>query len=198
MISHIWGTIIANDDAHSLWTIRLEGAAFAVDVYRSQDATLKASVGDVIHAHTQMIIREDAWSLYAFLSADEKMVFEKLRSVKGIGPKTAIEILGAGVEAVHRAICDGDVSLLTSIKGLGRKTAERAVLELQEIMQVLPLSSIRTSGKSTDRSVSQEAIDGLIALGFKERDIRVGLQSAPADIQSDTEALIRWYLREAR
>jgi holliday junction DNA helicase RuvA len=115
-----------------------------------------------LHIHTH--VREDAFSLYGFLRAGEKQLFEKLLTVSGIGPKLAITILsGMAAEEMVAAIRGGDVARLTRIPGIGKKTAERMVLELRD---KLPAAGTAEASAAQASPVEEDVISALVNLGY--------------------------------
>jgi holliday junction DNA helicase RuvA len=120
--------------------------------------------------HVCTILRENALDLYGFLDRDEKALFELLLTVTGIGPRTALNILsGISPSGFHRAILENDLSKLTTIPGVGKKSAERIVLELRERVQKMSLFASTTPQKSTRASLEEDLVSSLVNLGYKER-----------------------------
>lgn len=149
--------------------------------------------GESITLHTHFHVREQEMSLYGFLEKSELQLFQKLIGVSGIGPRTALEILVAGGAAVHAAIVSGDVAFLCSVKGIGKKTAERAILELRE-----KLSDISFSASSREKiplSRSSEVLDVLQGLGWSKTVIENTLQECPKDLKQ-AEEIVRWFLTQ--
>ena len=106
-------------------------------------------VGHPVTLRIRTVVREDAFDLYGFLSRPEEELFLLLTSVSHVGPKLAINVLsGLEVEELTSAIARGDVARLTKIHGVGKKTAERLVLELKEKVKLLVLDGVPTSGKT--------------------------------------------------
>lgn len=135
-------------------------------------------VGDKVNIYTYLAVREDAMDLYGFADINELDAFKLLISVSGIGPKAAIAILSE-LTPDRLAICiaSGDAKAITKAQGVGKKTAERVVLELKDKMAsissgdtALAVSSISTVG---DSSVAAEAVEALVALGYSQSDASV-------------------------
>lgn len=122
----------------------------------------------VLHIHTH--VREDAISLYGFFTEDERDVFELMISITGIGPKLAVNIL-SGISAAEwvRAVAAEDLKRLTGIPGVGRKTAERMILELKEKAGKLGLAAVPpgTAAARTGDQVKDDALSALVNLGYK-------------------------------
>ncbi len=173
--------------------IILEAAAFRFSLSCPQPVIDTATVGKEISLFTHLNVREDDLSLFGFLSKRQLILFQHLISVSGIGPKIALEILSVGEDSVQHAIANEDVSFLCNIKGIGKKTAERAILELREKMNVLtPLDSSQSSPPK-GKIATEEAISALEGLGWKTSEIRKGLQDAPKNL-SEAEEIIKWFL----
>ena len=121
---------------------------------------------------TYMQVREDDISLYGFYDASEKVLFEKLILVSGIGPKMAISILSCGTpEILSQAIVSGNVKLLSGIKGLGKKTAERICLELKDKIEASNFESTGAQGVVKIKTeASDEAVMALVSLGLSKND----------------------------
>lgn len=116
--------------------------------------------------HTYLHVREDVLRLYGFVTEDERRIFSSLLSVQGVGPGTAIAILnGIPVDEFRHAVANDDLNVLSRAKGIGRKTAQRIVLELRREMerQLVELPTTGTSGAAT----SSDAVAAMLALGYK-------------------------------
>lgn len=138
---------------------------------------------------THYHVREDTAALYGFLHLSELDLFEKLIGISGIGPKGAMGVLGmAPVDTLKKAIASGDTSYLTRVSGIGRKIAEKIVLELKD----------KLAGKNAlaDPALQEEAdaIDALIALGYSQREARDALARVPDDV-TDARARIKGALK---
>src|SRR5512139_1456341 len=144
MIGRIKGLLAARDESSIL--VDVGGVGYEVEATAAACAALPA-VGEHVVLFTHLVIREDAHSLYGFQSQGERNLFRSLIKVSGIGPKLALTIL-SGIETHEFARCvrDGDLARLTALPGIGRKTAERLVVELKdriEKMIVLPVAPQR-------------------------------------------------------
>jgi Holliday junction DNA helicase RuvA len=130
-------------------------------------------------------VREDALSLYGFASAEEKFAFEKLISISGIGPTLAQKILsGIAAPDLAEAVAHGDVRKLSSIPGVGRKTADRICLELRDKL-LLPEAARETP--SARLSVDDDVHSALVNLGYKTKDADVALEAARTEVGSEAE-----------
>lgn len=143
-----------------------------------------------IHEH----IREDAHDLFGFTSLDTKKLFEQLLSVKNVGPKVALAVLGIGSATVVRsAIAAGDVKLLQTAKGVGKRAAEQMVVELRDKVGLAPGSDAENIVNRGGVNVSDEATQALIALGYSDTDAVTALQDI--DPALPTEERIRLALK---
>ena len=149
---------------------------------------------------THLVVREDAHTLYAFAQAAERSLFRDLIRVSGIGPRLALLILsGMSVEVFSRCIHEGDTAALSKLPGIGKKTAERLVLEMRDRSSALqrPAAHLHASAgqtSSADSSPVEEAISALVALGYKLPDATRMVQSLDsAGLRS--EELIRQALQ---
>ena len=129
------------------------------------------SVGERVKILTYMAVREDGVFLFGFSSQEEKDLFLKLITVSGIGPKVAISILsGLSISSLITAIITEDVRLISQIKGLGKKTAERICLELKDKISPLGVNSEEIMMAEVNEDVVQMATDTLVALGINKND----------------------------
>jgi holliday junction DNA helicase RuvA len=139
----------------------------------------------LVHTH----VREDQFSLYGFLTAREKQCFELLLSASGVGPSLALKILsGMGLEQLIPAIRKGDLAQLVRIPGVGRKTAERVVLELRDKLAVI---DVPEAGKPATRSqLESDVASALVNLGYDERSVEHAIEKSRAG-SADFEDLLR-------
>jgi len=154
-----------------------------------------ASLGD-LHAEVTLLIymhvREDALALYGFLSAREKHLFELLLGASGVGPTLALKILsGMNVEELVPAIRTGDLARLTKIPGVGRKTAERMVVELRDKLESVATEAEKTA-PSSPAGVEADVKSALLNLGYDERTADAALAKAKRETDtSNFEKLLR-------
>jgi Holliday junction DNA helicase RuvA len=153
------------------------GVGYLVQVPFSTFAALgelHTEVSLLIHTH----VREDALVLYGFVSAREKHFFELLLSASGVGPSLAVKILsGMSVEELVPAIRGSDLGRLTKIPGVGRKTAERMVVELKDKLDAVSVESVERPAPSSPAGVEADVVSALVNLGY---DARVAEQAAEA------------------
>ncbi|NLZ25382.1 MAG: Holliday junction branch migration protein RuvA [Clostridiales bacterium] len=153
--------------------------------------------GSQVKLYTYLHVKEDVFALYGFMTLEEKSLFEKLISVSGIGPKMAMQALG-GYNAASLAsmIASGDIASLCKIKGLGRKTAERIVLELQETINAEIAQA--PSAEETEITLDgEEAVFALISLGLKKSEAQRAVKEAMKAV-SGTENIVAYVLRNLK
>jgi Holliday junction DNA helicase RuvA len=163
MIAHLRGKLLAKHPNQAI--VETGGVGYDVTITVPTFSDLPGVGGEVaLHVHTH--VREDALALYGFLRSAEKQLFEKLITVSGIGPKLAITILsGMAADEMVAAIRGNDVARLTRIPGIGKKTAERMVLELRD---KLPVGGGEvTSAASVVSATEEDVISALVNLGYQ-------------------------------
>ena len=182
MIATIRGKILQKNPPQVV--VECGGLGYEIDVPMSTFYNLP-NIGEEVFLETVMIVREDAQLLYGFLTAQEKSVFRQ--KVSGIGPRISLAMLSSmSAEDIGNAIANNEVGLLTMVPGIGKKTAERLVLELKDKMVVTSVPTVS--------SVQTEVIQALVALGFSEREARGAAKNVPAD--ADASEGIRLCLRQ--
>ena len=159
------------------------------------------ATGETVSLFTHLVVREDAHILYGFGSEGERRLFRGLLKVSGVGPKIALGVLsGASVEDFLRIVEAEDVAMLTRIPGIGRKTAERVIIEMrdsvQKLKQTAPGGVHSAAALGAAPSAQSEAFSALIALGYKPPEVARLLKSADEPGLSTTE-IIRRALKSA-
>ncbi len=181
MIGYLEGKILHKDERALILLVNGTGYIVAV----TPPTLLNAPLGETLSLWTHLAVREDALDLYGFMHKDELVLFRLLIGVSGIGPKSALNVLAlADVSTLARAIASGDGSYLIKVSGIGKKTAEKIVLELKEKM-----SAFATDDGDVPHAET-EALDALEALGYSPRDTRE-LVRVLAKEHTTTEAIIR-------
>lgn len=149
--------------------------------------------GETVTLHTHMVVREDAQLLYGFYSQSERLMFRNLIKISGVGPKLAITILsGISAEEFSRCIIEGDSKALTRLPGVGKKTAERLVVELKDRLEKedsikLPGVAVKTDAQT---SPVNDAVSALISLGYKAQQASQMIRALDVEGKS-TEEIIR-------
>jgi len=153
-------------------------------------------VGQEVHLLTHLVVREDAHVLYAFATEDERRLFRSLIKVSGVGPKIALALLsGISVAAFAQCVQSQDITALTRVPGIGRKTAERLVVEMRDRI-TRPEAASGTLAVSDGANPETEAYGALIALGYRPAEATRLLKAAGPGTHS-TEELIRRALQGA-
>lgn len=202
MIGRIRG-VLAEKQAPDV-LIDINGLGYDVQVPMSTIYQLPA-VGQDVTLHTHLVVREDAQLLYGFYTLQERRMFRSLIKVSGVGPKMALAILsGMAVEEFVRTVRVNDIAGLTRMPGVGRKTAERLIVEMKDRLEewgddlVAPdYTGSLVDAPPTERQLSQEAEAALVALGYKPAEAtRIIAKAIKADPSlSSSDELIRQALR---
>lgn len=179
MISRLTGLLIEKQPPHIV--LDVHGVGYEVDVSMQTFYHLPA-LHESVSLYTQLIVREDAHLLFGFGSHEERETFRQLIKVSGIGAKTALGILSAmnSTELAH-AVAAEDIKRLSTAPGIGKKTAERMVLELRG--KLVGADSDKTTAPSSQLDYSDDIISTLLALGYNEREARAAVNSLPAGIE---------------
>jgi holliday junction DNA helicase RuvA len=187
MIGSLRGTLIEKRPNQVL--LEVGGVGYVVQIPLSTFTSLAALHSEstlLIHTH----VREDQFSLYGFLTAREKHCFELLISASGVGPSLALKILsGMSLDELIPAIRKGDLAQLVRIPGVGRKTAERMVVELRDKLGAV---DVPEAGKPTTRSqLESDVASALVNLGYDERTVENAIAKSRASVGNDFESLLR-------
>ena len=183
MIAHLRGTLLASSPGRAI--IDCHGVGYEVMVSMNTFTQLPDSGGEAalfIYTH----VREDQLALFGFASADEKALFEKLISVSGIGPKPAVNILGGmNTRDLVGAIRGGDATRLTRMPGVGKKTAERMVLELKDKLAEFGAAPAAPRPR---HAIEEDVLSALVNLGYQQPAAEKALEKlGPADGRSFEE-----------
>jgi holliday junction DNA helicase RuvA len=178
--------------------VDVNGVGYEMEAPMSTFYGLPAT-GEMVALFTHLVVREDAHILYAFGTDGERRLFRGLLKVSGVGPKIALGILsGASVDDFLRTIEAEDVAMLTRIPGIGRKTAERVIIEMRDSVKKLamPMSSDHPGALESTMTPQGEAFSALIALGYKPPEV-VRLLKAVDEPGLSTTDIIRRALKSA-
>ena len=176
MIGRIQGKLLETNPPHIL--VDVHGVGYEIDVPMSTFYNLPP-VGQEVTLLTHFIVREDAQLLYGFLTSEERETFRLLLKVSGIGARTALSILsGMSVADLVNAVALQEAGILTKVPGIGKKTAERLLLELKDKLT----GALASGAVSTVSSTSTDIINALMGLGYSDREARAVVKKLPADI----------------
>ncbi len=214
MIAQLTGQVV--DIAANTVVLDVAGVGYEVEVTSAALALLPAPTSNPaaeVTLHTHMVVREDAQLLYGFASRNERELFRALIRVNGVGPKLALSLLSAlSLGELARAVAGKDIAALTKIPGVGRKTAERLLMELKDKMENLaalfPASASPDNGLGADVVVSvtmsevhSEALAALVGLGYRANEVAhvldqiVAQRRESGEAEATTEELVRLALR---
>ncbi len=176
MIACLNGLLLEKTPPHIV--LDCAGVGYELEVPMSTFYQLP-EVGGKLTLLTHMVVREDAQLLYGFATKQEKDTFRQLLKVNGIGAKSALAILsGVSIDDLTEAVANQDVALLTRVPGVGKKTAERLLLELKGKFD---LSGVVGNAGGV-KSAKQDVLNALLALGYNEREVSASVKSLDKDI----------------
>ena len=176
MIGRLTGTLAEKSPPQIL--LDVNGVAYEVDVPMSTFYNLPA-LGERVTLLTHFVVREDAQILFGFLTHEERATFRLLVRISGVGPRTALSILsGLAVEELARAVSLQETARLVKVPGIGKKTAERLLLELKG-----KLGEAVAAPASVASSAQADILQALIALGYSDRDAAATLKTLPPDVE---------------
>lgn len=203
MIAFVRGQVVHTGADHVVVDI----GAVGLTVQCTPGAALSLRHGEHVELMTTMVVREDGWTLFGFLDPDERRVFEQVQTVTGIGPRIALALLGTlAPDDLRRAVATGDEVALTKVPGIGRKGAQRIILELAD--RLGPASGTVTGDRSSPAATGggwQQAVAaGLTSLGWSAREADAAVaaidpvlaaEAMAAGPQADIGALLKAALR---
>lgn len=193
MIGRLQGILLAKQPPQLL--VDVNGVGYEVDAPMSTFYQLP-NTGETVVLHTHLVVREDAQLLYGFYSESERQLFRSLIKINGVGPKLALTILsGISFEEFTRCVMDDDAKALTALPGVGKKTAERLIIELRdkigkELDSVLPTITGATSSSSYKADPVSDAVSALVSLGYKAQEASRMVRGIESEGMS-TEDIIR-------
>ncbi|MGB3922033.1 MAG: Holliday junction branch migration protein RuvA [Minisyncoccia bacterium] len=178
MIGSLNGTV----KSRGLGSLVVEVSGVGYRTAVTAETALEATVGAPIFLWTHLAVRENALDLYGFIDKETLDTFELLITISGIGPKTALNILNvASPQTLRQAVASSDTSYLTRVSGIGKKNAEKIVLELKDKLKIT-----KEDGGLDTRSEG-DALEALVSLGYSERDAREALKKVSKDIKGVSE-----------
>ena len=198
MIGFLRGVLVAKKAPSLL--LDVHGVGYEIDAPMSTFFKLPKE-GEEVFLHTHLAVREDAHTLYGFLSEAERALFRSLIKTNGVGAKLALGILsGVSVVEFQRCIHSGNTALLVRLPGIGKKTAERLIIEMRDRLPETDGATVDiavgTTAAPTAASPVSDAVSALVALGFKPQDANAMVRSIPAEGKT-SEDLIRLALQGA-
>ena len=136
----------------------------------------------IVEMYTHLVVKQDGFELYGFFTNDERELFRMLNKISSVGPKTALSVLSTlGIDTFKDAVKTKDIKLISTVKGIGRKTAERIIVDLKD-----------TIGEEVMKASKIEAVDGLVALGFSRREaISLVISIVKENNKLSTEEIIK-------
>jgi Holliday junction DNA helicase RuvA len=175
MIGRIVGTLVARHPPQIL--VQVHGVGYEIDVPMSTFYNLPPT-GTEVTLHTHLVVREDAHQLYGFATEQERQVFRQLIRISGVGARTALAVLsGLSVTELQRSVAEQDGGRLTKIPGIGKKTAERLLLELRDKLDVPVAIPTSAAGER-----SSDIGNALLALGYNDREVTWATRQLPAGV----------------
>jgi len=189
MIAFLSGRVVAKMPTYAL--LEVAGVGYKLAMSTGSLAALPA-LGDEVTVWTHLYVREDELALFGFESQEEKFAFEQLITVSGIGPKVALAVLSAlSAETLATAVSAEDADLLATVPGVGKKTAQRIILDLKDKLGAqLPGTAGASSGGA--RAAVGEASDALLGMGFSSAEVAVALKGLEG---ADAQQLLKQALR---
>jgi len=192
MIDQLTGKILSSNDSYLV--IEVGGVGFKVNIPKTPSENLK--INELISFSTYLHVREDALDLYGFENESDRSLFLMLISISGIGPKLGLTIIsGLAPEKLKMKIISGDVKALTSIPGVGAKTAKRIIIELKDKFSKIDSENLGFEDE-TDSKIFKDVISALDGLGYNEKESKKALKQLDLDNSNQTiENLIRKVLK---
>ncbi len=190
MIAFLTGAVAAKGAGYCL--LEVHGVGFRLAMTTGSLAALPA-IGDEATVYTHLHVREDELSLFGFESDAEKTAFEQLITVSGVGPKVALATLSAlSPEALASAVASEDVAIISGVPGIGKKTAQRIILDLKDKLGAGEFAGAAAGRGAGAGAAQAEATDALLAMGFSAAEASAALKGAEA---SDAAGMLRHALQ---
>ena len=179
MLGRLVGTLVEKSPPEVL--VDVGGVGYEVDVPMSTFYDLPA-VGQPVTLLTHLVVREDQHQLFGFRTAAERATFRLLVRISGIGPRTALALLsGLSVDDLAHAVATQETGRLVKVPGIGKKTAERLLLELKGKLADVVVQPADGGGSAT--GASADIVQALVALGYSDRDAQAAAKALPADVE---------------
>lgn len=192
MIGRIQGYLIESDDHRIM--IDVGGVGYELEISATAHSELPA-LNSKVQIYTDFVVRENAQLLFGFASRTERDIFRDLIKINGVGPKLALALVSSvTVEQLVHAVLHADISLLTSVPGVGKKTAERLLVELKGRLQNVTV--VPSVNDRADVRAMVEAQDALIALGYRPHEAQRAIERVAFE-DATTEELLRAALKHS-
>lgn len=197
MIAHLTGELVLNEETRIV--IDVQGVGYEVMIPTSVQNRLP-NIGEDIKVYTHTYVREDRFVLYGFLQMSELELFGELLKVSKVGPKVAVSILSTlNAREFKLAVAKEDIEVLKEVKGIGKKTAQRLILEMKgkiDLDQIIKEED--ESNQSVTNIKREEAVEGLMNLGYNVQESREAVTEACKDVDEDVgvEEVIRLALQK--
>ena len=189
MIAYLQGQIISRDEKNVI----LKCGQVGYDVFCTKEFISKIRESEEVEFFVHTHIREDCMDLYGFESKDQLIFFKQLITINGIGPKAALEILNFEVEKVKLAIINEDLAFITKVPGIGKKTAQRMIIDLKNKLEV---NFNENYSPSLGIDTEKEVMEALIGLGYQRKHIKMRLGDLLSK-SSNTEEIITYFLKNS-
>jgi Holliday junction DNA helicase RuvA len=191
MIAFLTGRVAQKGASYAL--LDVGGVGYKLAMTTGSLSALPAE-GDEVTVWTFLYVREDELSLFGFESEAEKESFEQLITVSGVGPKVALATLSAlSPDALARAVASDDIAMISTVPGIGKKTAQRIILDLADKLGTPEIGSATARGSGAGAALA-ETSDALLSMGFSAAEVSAALKSFEGD-SADAQALLKHALR---
>ena len=191
MIHHLAGRLAEKPPGRAI--VEIGGVGYEVLVSDFTWSALGAP-GERVYLLTHVVVREDGWLVFGFADEEERALFRLLLGVQGVGPRLALAVLsGLSVNQLRRAVGAGDLAALTAISGVGRKTAQRVLLDLKDKIAAPPTDA--EIARLTGSNARDEAVDALVSLGYPVTTAREAVRAARST--KEEEAPLETVIKEA-
>lgn len=181
MIGRLTGTLIEKNPPAI--TVDVQGIGYEIDVPMSTFYNLPAT-GEKVSLHTHLTVREDGHFLFGFATEAERAAFRQLLKISGVGARTALAVLsGMSVTELAQAVTLQDTARLTKVPGIGKKTAERLLLELRDrLPRTLSATSAKVGASDTAPDAASDIMNALLALGYNEREALSAMKALAPEV----------------
>ncbi|HHY56146.1 MAG TPA: Holliday junction branch migration protein RuvA [Chloroflexi bacterium] len=187
MVRMVRGTVALRQKDALVIDVGGAGGGIGFKVYTPEPTAARCQEGAAVLLHTYLQVREDALTLYGFESEDELTIFELLLTVSGVGPKVALSTLSTlSPDALRLALSNSEPGVIARVPGIGKRTAEKIVLELKDKVKA-PASGVEALAQIS--AADAEVIDALVALGYSIVEAQRAIQSLPKDVTTVEDRL---------